>query len=631
MDPADQGQSILDLFSNRVHVENIAQYMSPAEPGFHQIRQNWTQIHDKITRGRWMNKYNQVILDENVNESINRLLVAVHGDMQTMYKAVIEVGFLGYNLTEDRYKYFYPSYNTQFLRENNQFVPPQLISNTADLRDLMQRIDGLDVIEACRQSRPSSKWTVIKLVHVTVKTFRLRDDPIRGVDRPMPDHIRNNPHIVSLDIDPVTKEPYTDSLCFFRALSAHKSNSRRYTTNEALSLLLQWPGLQNQFPKVDLLKLENQKLWLRKNFQGVKLSQLDELENWLQIGIRVFSLQPDGSVFTIRRSSCNYQTHLDLNLHDNHFSYITNLNGYTKTWKCTKCSKILRGQWYYNRHTKHCKGATKYNYPGGFYRCTPTIFEQLNAYQVDIEKVFYPWYANFDFESYSPDGVVQQILSVSVASNVAGFEGERCFVNEGSESAVVRKMIKYLNIISKKASTLAWQLLPLDEIESLNIEENNSSLWKRINRWACQLPVLGFNSSKFDIPLIRRFLANEIHQSTDAIIIQENKYSLVSTDKLVFLDVRNFLAPDYSYAKFLTAYDTDASKGHWPYEYIKSLEQLNEQNLPPQSAFHSSLKKSDISSEDYEELKNIWESKGMTCLRDLLIWYNNLGNSLLVI
>ena len=46
--------------------------------------------------------------------------------------------------------------------------------------------------------------------------------------------------------------------------------------------------------------------------------------------------------------------------------------------------------------------------------------------------------------------------------------------------------------------------------------------------------------------------------------------------------------------------------------------------MPRREAFHSWLRKSELSEEDYAVYKRAWTENGMRTLRDFLVWYNNL-------
>ncbi|GFN78397.1 hypothetical protein PoB_000490300 [Plakobranchus ocellatus] len=97
----------------------------------------------------------------------------------------------------------------------------------------------------------------------------------------------------------------------------------------------------------------------------------------------------------------------------------------------------------------------------------------------------------------------------------------------------------------------------------------------------------------------------------------------ITTPFLKFLDITNFIAPGFSYAKYLAAYEVEEQKGFFPYEYTTSIEKLDETSLPPRDAFYSSLRNSELPVQNYDYVCKVWKESGMTSLRDLLIWYNN--------
>ena len=63
-------------------------------------------------------------------------------------------------------------------------------------------------------------------------------------------------------------------------------------------------------------------------------------------------------------------------------------------------------------------------------------------------------------------------------------------------------------------------------------------------------------------------------------------------------------------------------KGVYPYEYVDSLERLDETQLLPRSAFYSRLNDSGISKEDYEHAQTVWKEFNCKTLHDYHDLYN---------
>ena len=63
-------------------------------------------------------------------------------------------------------------------------------------------------------------------------------------------------------------------------------------------------------------------------------------------------------------------------------------------------------------------------------------------------------------------------------------------------------------------------------------------------------------------------------------------------------------------------------KGVYPSEYMDSLERFKENKLPPKESFYSRLTGEDISNEDYEHAKNVWDVFEMKYLKDYHDLYN---------
>ena len=291
------------------------------------------------------------------------------------------------------------------------------------------------------------------------------------------------------------------------------------------------------------------------------------------------------------------------------------------------------------------------------------MFERLDDEGIVVEKTlrYYPYRATFDFECFfdrhnlpAYTNTLQWSarhvpLSVSVASNVPGHEDAQCYITHGDSDKLVADMMSHLHAVSDAAfeslkpsyeSVLdklkmlkeewdsAEEECGLEEAESeANVDESKTNpfntLAGQLHGWLHQLPVIGFNSGKYDLNMIKRSFVPLLISNNAAVIKRQNTYMCLYTDKLKFLDMVNFLAPGVSYAKYLTAYGCELGKGHFPYEYMDGIGKLEDRALPPQAAFFSQLKNEGISDTDYAACQAVWGDNQMTTMRDYLSWYNN--------
>jgi len=141
-----------------------------------------------------------------------------------------------------------------------------------------------------------------------------------------------------------------------------------------------------------------------------------------------------------------------------------------------------------------------------------------------------------------------------------------------------------------------------------------------------ELPVLGFNTGKYDLNATKEFLFPVLNEQevVKFAVKRNNNFMCLKTEHLRFLDVMNFIAPGFTYAKFLKTYECPQTKGFFPYEWMDSLEKLNYPTLPPYLAFYSSLTNTNITAEEYAYCQRVWEENNMVTFRDFLVWYNNL-------
>ena len=74
-------------------------------------------------------------------------------------------------------------------------------------------------------------------------------------------------------------------------------------------------------------------------------------------------------------------------------------------------------------------------------------------------------------------------------------------------------------------------------------------------------------------------------------------------------DVTYFTAP-CSLDMYLKQWTKDVKKSVFPYTFFHSIEELRQTvDFPPYDAFYSELKRSNVAKEDYDEAKNLYESR----------------------
>ena len=123
------------------------------------------------------------------------------------------------------------------------------------------------------------------------------------------------------------------------------------------------------------------------------------------------------------------------------------------------------------RHEKTCTGTgQKHIYTGGVYSPPPSPLERLQRHglDVDINQTF-PFRATFDFETFMDKSKLPKTkkldsktvfnarhvpLSVSVSSNVPGYDESKCLRNHGDPQHLVDEFVDYLEEISLKSFEL---------------------------------------------------------------------------------------------------------------------------------------------------------------------------------
>ena len=238
----------------------------------------------------------------------------------------------------------------------------------------------------------------------------------------------------------------------------------------------------------------------------------------------------------------------------------------------------------------------------------------------------YPHAIVFDFESYqdktkasNPTGELSYEsehvpISVSIADTI-NTEPEYICSNE-----LIR--LFYQSLVQR-------QIILKEDVEERYIPNDLEYLPKKqqehIKQWCGQVPVIGFNSGRYDLILIRKYFISHLGQEKVDSGEKQSQIMYMKTLQFVFLDVINYLAPGITYDKWVKTYGAKQTKSWLPYEWFDSADKLDYKGLPPYRCWFSQLKNSfALTPKEYDKCERVFQERGMQTFGYWLEYYNNL-------
>ena len=501
------------------------------------VREHWSTVRTRVARGPVQTRFNYRLttLDTTaLEEPLNRMFQ----EQTTAFKINLSYGFILRNKDTGRYRYYHASCNCcgRYLEQ------PSLITNRSDFDEFLDRIRETDVLQWAIAQRPDSAWVCELVTNATFFVNRIIDHPIGCVGVTLPAYVKNNKAVIGLERESNHSKRYSDNLCLFRCLALHRGCDVRRLEPAVAKLYADYD--QDGVPMED--------------FTGVTLDDLYRVETTFKTNVCVYKLvksddDENTTAELVRRSLCHYDNTLHINLHETHFSYIKDVRMYCHSYRCQKCGDCLwKDAYTLHKHERTCAGGVRRVYPGGVYHSTPSIFERLDDENIRVSESlrYYPYRATFDFECYfdtaqlpSDSDKVHWVarhvpLSVSVASNVPGHEQVQCLVTDGNPDKLVADMMNILRAMSDAAykdlkdsyedvlEQLTEAQTDWDEREQAarspgaddaNDKESRpptnpyKTLMGQLYGWLHQLPVIGFNSGKYDLNAIKKVSDSPLH------------------------------------------------------------------------------------------------------------------------
>ena len=596
------------------------------------------------------NSYNFPI-DNHVNvHKMKQHTQDIFNRQKNAFKINIAFGFILKNTETGEYRYFKAYENQTVLKR------PFLISNRGDIEQLAEELQQLDIIELILKQRENSKYKPILLTNIiyTVYSTNFR----LGSDILLPDFIKFNKAIIGLETNVKGKAFKKKNLCVFRCLTAHfypelyKKKLPGQIETVTSQYLLRW------------LQYKGEK-YTGEHFPGVDIENMCNIESCFNININIFSLNEDSTCENVYKSPGQFETTMNLNLYGNHVSYIKEMNLYCKQFQCKICGRYFKRKDHWKRHLKNCDDKLKLEFPGGFFKPPKTVFQDLESFGIRIppQQSIFREFIVFDMEAMlipTQESNSEKLtwthrhhpISVGICSNFKEYKEPFCIVN-AKEEELITEMVVYMTKIADAIRKEKEQLYESVFEEMNELEEKWSRdeyspqvskmmikqirfLKRKMELYCSQIPVLGFNSARYDLNLIKGKIIKALDlakQKQDVFVIKKNNsYSCIANHSFKFLDISQFLSPGTSYAKFLKAFEVKENKGIFPYEYLNDEEKLKETSLPlPGHAWWSKLKNKNLLGdteesikENYSWLQNIWRKENMQTMEDFLKWYNCL-------
>ena len=359
--------------------------------------------------------------------------------------------------------YFHPSSNNAslFWLEDDRQSYYRYIRKNSDLEGVKTFLRDKE----WTSRRLDTSWSLVGNVNANIYIVRVHgaEDGLIGHLKNIPDFLRRR-GLLHFHRDTKNKRVLRDNLCFFRCLSHFLFQK----TSHCVELL------QLSFPNETV-----------STYKGISLSNLARIEVHYGITIRVLSLIPKKAQTKIykRGPSCTLKCLrgslmevevgarvMTLNLHNHHFSLVTDMEKYTQFHMCTKCRRLFQSEYNLRRHTNIKKDCTRirFIYKGGVYKNKPTFFERLMELGIETppELRIYPYKILYDFESYfsrSKNNAESQVtntlldchhvpLSATVASDFPGWKKTVCFIRKSDaiEDPLVKDVLKYIEALSVK-------------------------------------------------------------------------------------------------------------------------------------------------------------------------------------
>ena len=167
---------------------------------------------------------------------LNDKLDYVFKELKKNAKVNLAFRFVLKNIKDGRCRHFYA-------HENNTIMErAKLVCALADMTNLKDGMQKMDIVNICTQERAKTNWKRYKLTNLTILASSLKDVPMGCKDTVLPEPVLKNHNVNCLTFERNTRQPYNVNLYLFRASALHLHGNEK---------------LEEETPKIFNLFLEN--------------------------------------------------------------------------------------------------------------------------------------------------------------------------------------------------------------------------------------------------------------------------------------------------------------------------------------------------------------------------------------
>ena len=280
-------------------------------------------------------------VDDDFETTLGDKVAAVWNSWPWSCKMNMSVGCVLTHKNDGRFRYFHSSSNNATLLERSKFV-----SRESDLDDVLDELTSMDLAQKATSLRPNTEWKLHALTNLTFYFTKLKGVGRVGAgDIVLPNRIRGSRSIVCLTRNKHTGRPYDDNLCFFRCLAllercrCGEGRCGCVSVSERLVVKL-----------YDAYKCCTGITCEPSDFPGVTLADLVTLERAFDVRITVFRLISAERADVIWSSKKRGGRPLNLNVYNNHFSFVKNVSAFARSFVCYGCETAFTRASSMNQH-----------------------------------------------------------------------------------------------------------------------------------------------------------------------------------------------------------------------------------------------------------------------------------------